>query len=512
MNRTSGIMNDAESPIQHFNVACRAARNFPSLAIARLLISLNDFDVPLFSCDEKSFEQKQNNDDLKISEWIYHVLNACFNFFLNVFTALPVALQDVLIECVVVISVNLFLLLFYVFGLASLPGAVVVAALLLVAFWLRENHFYAASNFVKSLKLDVLMSTSSNNNKKTKITRISTFEENIESNNSSKRYDNNENNKFVLFSRTKQKYVENKDSIQDALYENNKKKIAIVVSNKKKENLNSNLNSNNLRSKQIKVLNNESFLTRNSTSPSKLNEHKINILSKEEKQLSSTNNTNKSPERKLHNKQIQNNHDNDNTQFQTPDKNKSKKNRGVESPNHTSKKKNVSTVEHNKYNSEFSNEQHQDVKKTKHRRRNNNEENEVLDIAEYNNTTSTTKKKKNGKHRYETTTINLTDSNNNSNINNTDQKKIRERSEGRQKNKHRQRNNKLEENNEIENNSKYHNNNNTNNKFNSNNKKSDEDLVSSSPLLKVEIKNKNKTASLLEGETAVVKPQFPSWH
>jgi hypothetical protein len=47
--RTHGMMRDADALVQHFNPACRAARMFPHLPIARLLMSLNDFDIPLRS-------------------------------------------------------------------------------------------------------------------------------------------------------------------------------------------------------------------------------------------------------------------------------------------------------------------------------------------------------------------------------------------------------------------------------------------------------------------------------
>jgi hypothetical protein len=46
MMRTNGMMRDAGSLIQHFNPACRVARMYPHLPIARLLLSLNDHDLP----------------------------------------------------------------------------------------------------------------------------------------------------------------------------------------------------------------------------------------------------------------------------------------------------------------------------------------------------------------------------------------------------------------------------------------------------------------------------------
>lgn len=44
--RPSGYLSQIHSFLQHFNPACRAARYLPHLPIARLLISLHDFDLP----------------------------------------------------------------------------------------------------------------------------------------------------------------------------------------------------------------------------------------------------------------------------------------------------------------------------------------------------------------------------------------------------------------------------------------------------------------------------------
>jgi hypothetical protein len=46
MLRRAGLIRNANALVQHFNPACRAARAYPNLASARLLMSLNDFDLP----------------------------------------------------------------------------------------------------------------------------------------------------------------------------------------------------------------------------------------------------------------------------------------------------------------------------------------------------------------------------------------------------------------------------------------------------------------------------------
>jgi hypothetical protein len=43
--RSSGLMRNAHSLVQHFNPACRVARLYPTLPLSRLLISINDVDI-----------------------------------------------------------------------------------------------------------------------------------------------------------------------------------------------------------------------------------------------------------------------------------------------------------------------------------------------------------------------------------------------------------------------------------------------------------------------------------
>ena len=47
MLRSNGLMRDAHSLIQRFNPSVRAARRFPHLPVSRLLMSLNDYDLPI---------------------------------------------------------------------------------------------------------------------------------------------------------------------------------------------------------------------------------------------------------------------------------------------------------------------------------------------------------------------------------------------------------------------------------------------------------------------------------
>jgi hypothetical protein len=48
MNRHSGMIRDSKSLVHHLNPACRVARMFPWLPVSRFLLSMNDYDIPVF--------------------------------------------------------------------------------------------------------------------------------------------------------------------------------------------------------------------------------------------------------------------------------------------------------------------------------------------------------------------------------------------------------------------------------------------------------------------------------
>ena len=59
LRRSAGIMRDSNALVQHFNPACRAARMFPELPISRLLLSLNDRDIPILPAEENLLRRIQ---------------------------------------------------------------------------------------------------------------------------------------------------------------------------------------------------------------------------------------------------------------------------------------------------------------------------------------------------------------------------------------------------------------------------------------------------------------------
>lgn len=85
LTRTRGTIKNYNSLTQHFNPACRAARMYPHLPVARLLMSLNDFDLPVnYTRKTRSF--------LEHLEWM---IGAFIMAFLLIWAIFPDFFQDI---------------------------------------------------------------------------------------------------------------------------------------------------------------------------------------------------------------------------------------------------------------------------------------------------------------------------------------------------------------------------------------------------------------------------------
>ena len=106
LNRVDGQMSLAKCYLQHLNAACRAARGFPQLGMSRLLISLNDFDMP------KAFVPRYHKPQ---SKWYFLVaaLLTVKNFFVLMYLSLPDSFQDAIIETLVCCGLNFFFIVIY---------------------------------------------------------------------------------------------------------------------------------------------------------------------------------------------------------------------------------------------------------------------------------------------------------------------------------------------------------------------------------------------------------------
>lgn len=212
-SRVDGIMSDCHALVQHFNPACRVARLYPSLPIARLLFSLNDYDVPLFrdlnlhrnqasSLDSpsdrqfgrnqshKSNDNSQNNtpaprglfggtsySDIFLS---YNPSQSMYNTsgdypaadpdagffgwwrrqyryyvprFVSAFAHLPYALQDTLIDLLCIAGFLALLVIFYYLAGVSVAAAIIVAIVLVVVIIVREGRLLPALGSHQSSRL-----------------------------------------------------------------------------------------------------------------------------------------------------------------------------------------------------------------------------------------------------------------------------------------------------------------------------------------------------------------------
>lgn len=127
MVRTKGMMRDADSFIQHTNPACRVARLFPHLSVARLLMSCNDHDFKPTHAAAKERNNKCGSaaEAIEVFAMMVFLLVACF----------PDLIQELLIDTFGSIAFSVGILGLVVFGqtVGSLaaPVALTVA---LVAF------------------------------------------------------------------------------------------------------------------------------------------------------------------------------------------------------------------------------------------------------------------------------------------------------------------------------------------------------------------------------------------
>jgi len=95
MLRSDGLMRTCGALIQHTNPACRAARQFPHLPSARLLMSLTDFDIP---AEEVAFKLDKKRKGAGISNLRPRDVLLFFLFLLAIFFSLPAVIGDPILE------------------------------------------------------------------------------------------------------------------------------------------------------------------------------------------------------------------------------------------------------------------------------------------------------------------------------------------------------------------------------------------------------------------------------
>jgi hypothetical protein len=117
MTRTKGLMKDATALTQHINPACRASRQFPHLPMARLLMSLNDFDVPV--------DHLELVGVVKAKSWVWlaklgaQLFILAFVIFISALFLIPEDIGD---------------------GILDSVGSVFIGGIMGVFYWISEIH------------------------------------------------------------------------------------------------------------------------------------------------------------------------------------------------------------------------------------------------------------------------------------------------------------------------------------------------------------------------------------
>ena len=94
--RSRGYLIGPSNVVQHLNPTCRATRSVPHLSLARLLISLNDFDVP-----------KARPSGISLFGYVYEWLFWFLVIIILTLSLLPELLQEVFLESWVTVIVNM---------------------------------------------------------------------------------------------------------------------------------------------------------------------------------------------------------------------------------------------------------------------------------------------------------------------------------------------------------------------------------------------------------------------
>ena len=134
LRRSSGLILYSDSLIQHFNPACRAARAFPELPISRLLMSLNDHDLPIKYVHIDNYRRKFDS-----FYYVSALIAFTIAFVMFFLTAAPEIIQDSFIEVGIIASVNLSVLAMGVMSNYSIAVPVGIMTCLIVLILIREK-------------------------------------------------------------------------------------------------------------------------------------------------------------------------------------------------------------------------------------------------------------------------------------------------------------------------------------------------------------------------------------
>jgi hypothetical protein len=130
LSRKEGLVTPGVDMVQHLNAACRAARYHSSATMSKVLMSMNDFDMPLL------FHHEMDHD---IWETIMHLFFVSALILLVIITTIiPEQMEDVVVETMVALVSPGFFMGMYVMGNISLPLPFILIVVVLVLIGIRE--------------------------------------------------------------------------------------------------------------------------------------------------------------------------------------------------------------------------------------------------------------------------------------------------------------------------------------------------------------------------------------
>lgn len=136
LTRMNGVVRNYNQMLHHSNPACRAARTFPELAASRLLISLNDSDLPVHIWRDQR---------MTVSGGLHGILQAVLATLLLPLMVLPVVTHEFAIEVTITALLNvglvglaLLAIVNILIPLAITAAIVVMIVLVSVLIWRSE--------------------------------------------------------------------------------------------------------------------------------------------------------------------------------------------------------------------------------------------------------------------------------------------------------------------------------------------------------------------------------------
>ena len=195
------MKNQSNSLIQHFNPSCRTARLFPHLTVSRLLLSLNDYDLPIESFinqlnQSKSLYNKIHSN--KIIGSIVTILSSLIVIIAFILSFLPDTMKDMMVEFSVIPMIHVpFIVIYYCYTKSLLLLIVVICTFIVMISILFYYNIFSIRSIQNNNKNNKQQSLITNDGLKASSfdMLINTSAEIVSSTNN---HNNNNNNNLMI--------------------------------------------------------------------------------------------------------------------------------------------------------------------------------------------------------------------------------------------------------------------------------------------------------------------------